>query len=126
MSRSVIVWALILLVAGSIAVALCVVTSPVVSADAPRDFFDSPYLLPAFLALAVLAALAGWFVPQVGVLWGLLAAGPFYVYFAPAVVKELREGGQGLWPVGLLFLVGLTLIPLLAALTTSLVVRARG
>jgi hypothetical protein len=126
MSRSVIVWALILVIAGTVAVALCVITAPVVSADAPRDFFDSPYLLPAFLALAVLAGLAGWFVPQVGVLWGLLAAAPFYVSFAPAVIKELREGGQGLWPVGLLFLVGLTLIPLLAALTTSLVARARG
>lgn len=126
MSRSVIVWAVILLVAGSLAVALCVVTAPVASPDAPRDFFDSPYLLPAFLVLAVVAGLAGWFVPQVGVLWGLPAAAPFYVSFAPAVIKELREGGQGLWPVGLLFLVGLTLIPLVAALTTSLVVRARG
>ncbi|MFD1539546.1 hypothetical protein [Nonomuraea guangzhouensis] len=126
MSRSVIAWALILVIAGSVAVALCIATAPVASADAPRDFFDSPFLLPAFLVLAVLAGLAGWFVPQVGVLWGLVAAAPFYVSFAPAVIKELREGGQGLWPVGLLFLVGLTLIPVAAALTTSLVVRARG
>jgi len=125
MSRSVIVWALILVITGSAAVALCVATSPVASADAPRDFFDSPYLLPAFLVLAVLAGLSGWFVPQVGVLWGLVGAAPFYVFFAPAVIKELREGGQGLWPVGLLYLVGLTLIPLVAALTTSLVARNR-
>ncbi|WP_433509404.1 hypothetical protein ACQP2T_36285 [Nonomuraea sp. CA-143628] len=126
MTRSVLVWALVLVVVGAVAVALCVATSPVASAEAPREFFDSPFLLPAFLVLAVLAGLAGWFAPQVGFLWGLLAAAPFYVYFASGVVRELREGGQGLWPVGLLYLVGLTLIPLIAALATSLVARARG
>ncbi|MEV6156401.1 hypothetical protein AB0L53_39255 [Nonomuraea sp. NPDC052129] len=126
MTRSVLVWALVLVVVGAVAVALCVATSPVASAEAPREFFDSPFLLPAFLVLAVLAGLAGWFAPQVGLLWGPLAAAPFYVYFASGVVRELRGGGQGLWPVGLLYLVGLTLIPLIAALATSLVARARG
>ncbi|GLX00528.1 hypothetical protein [Microtetraspora sp. NBRC 16547] len=125
MPRSVLVWALALIIAGSIAVAICVASAPPVAADAPRDFMDSPYLLLSFVGLAILAGLAGWFVPQTGFLWGLIAAAPFYVYFAVGVIEELREGGQGLWPVGLLFLVGLTLIPVVSALTTSLVARAR-
>ena len=117
--------ALALVVAGSIAVAVCVVTATVIAPDAPRDFFDSPYLLPSFLGLAVLAGLAGWFAPQVGVVWGLIAAAPFFVYFVVNVVKGFGEDDQGLWPVGLLFLVGLTLIPCAAALTTSLIARGR-
>ncbi|MCT9934435.1 hypothetical protein N5079_29945 [Planotetraspora sp. A-T 1434] len=115
------VWTIALIVAGSIAVAICLITSPPVAPDAPRDFFDSPYLFPAFVCLGILAGLAGWLVPRAGFLWGLLAAAPFYVVFAVGVIREVGEDGQGLWPVGLMFLVGLTVIPVLAALVTSLI-----
>ncbi|MEZ0071296.1 hypothetical protein [Planotetraspora sp. GP83] len=115
------VWTIALIVAGSVAVAICLITSPLASSDAPRDFFDSPYLLPAFLCLGILAGLAGWLVPRAGFLWGLLAAAPFYVVFAAGVIREAGGDGQGLWPVGLMFLVGLTVIPVVAALATSLI-----
>lgn len=126
MLRSDLMWAVALLLAGSAAVALCVTTAPVVSADAPRDFFDSPFLLPSFAVLALLSGLAGWFAPRLGFVWGLAAAAPFFAYFAAGVVRDLRGGGgQGLWPVGLIFLVGLTLVPVAAAVTTRIVVRNR-
>lgn len=125
MPRSAPVWALVLVVAGSAAVAVCVATAPRVAADAPRDFFDSPYLLLSFAGLAVVAGAAGWFTPRMGALWGLIAAAPFFVYFAVDVVGRSGDGDQGLWPVGVLFLVGLTLIPAAAALTTSLIARSR-
>jgi hypothetical protein len=125
MPRSALVWALALVIAGSVAVAICVLTAPTVAPDAPRDFFDSPYLLLSFAGLAVLAGLAGWSVPQMGILWGLIAAAPFFVYFAIAIVRDLGEEDQGLWPVGVVFLVALTLIPAAAALTASLIAKAR-
>jgi hypothetical protein len=123
--RSALVWALALIIVGSVAVAICVLTATAAAPDAPRDFFDSPYLLLSFAGLAVLAGLAGWFVPQVGILWGLIAAAPFFVYFATTIVRNLGDDDQGLWPVGVVFLVGLTLIPAAAALTTSLISKAR-
>jgi hypothetical protein len=125
MPRSALVWALALIVAGSIAVVVCVVTAPPVATDAPRDLFDSPYLLLSFVGLAILSGLAGWFAPRTGWLWGLLTAAPFFIYLAVSVVRDLAESDQGLWPVSLVFLVLLTLIPLAAALTTSLIARAR-
>ncbi|GII33572.1 hypothetical protein [Planotetraspora mira] len=125
MPRSALVWALGLVIAGSVAVAVCVLTAPKIAPDAPRDFFDSPYLLLAFAGLGVLAGLAGWFVPRTGILWGLLAVAPFFVYFAITIIRDLGEDDQGLWPVGVVFLVALTLIPAAAALTTSLIHKAR-
>ncbi|GGT27423.1 hypothetical protein ACFFV7_32155 [Nonomuraea spiralis] len=123
MPRSALLWAVILIAAGVAAVAVCVLTAPAVAPGAPRDILDSPALLPAFAALAVLAGLAAWAAPHP--LWGAVAAAPFFVYFAAGVAGELREGGQGMWPVGLMFLIGLTLLPLAASLVTSLVARSR-
>jgi hypothetical protein len=115
-----ILWIVLLVIAGSVAVGVCLMTSPVVSSGAPRDFFDSPFLFPAFLLLSVLAGVAAWFAPQGGVWWGLLAAAPFYVVFFIGVVRD--GGGQGLWPVGLLFLIFYTAIPVIAALAVSIAV----
>ncbi|WP_327584460.1 hypothetical protein OHA25_53195 [Nonomuraea sp. NBC_00507] len=112
------VWILVLAIAGAAAAGVCHLTSPVVSPGAPRDFFDSPFLLLAFLGLAVVSGMAAWFVPQGGLWWGLLAASPFYVLFLIGVVRE-GGGGQGLWPVGLLFLIFYTAIPVIAALAVS-------
>ncbi|MFI6183363.1 hypothetical protein ACIA8R_48090 [Nonomuraea sp. NPDC051191] len=123
MPRSALLWAVILIAGGVAAVAVCVLTARAVAPDAPKDVLDSPALLPAFAALAVLAGLAAWAVPHP--LWGAVAAAPFFVHFAAGVVGELRSGGQGLWPVGLLFLAGLTLLPLAASLVTSLIARSR-
>lgn len=113
-------WLLILVTMGTAAAAFCMLTAPVISATASRDFFDSPYLLPAFLVLTVLSGLAGWFAPTWGFRWGLVATVPFYVLLVVNIIREeTGGGGQGLWPVGLLFLVFLTILPVGAALATS-------
>ncbi|TMR11343.1 hypothetical protein ETD86_36015 [Nonomuraea turkmeniaca] len=113
-----IVWIPVVVIAGVAAAGVCHLTSPVVSPGAPRDFFDSPLLLPAFLGLSALSGAAAWFVPQGGLWWGLLAASPFYVLLFVNVVRE-GGGGQGLWPVGLLFLIFYTVMPVIAALAAS-------
>lgn len=119
---SAILWTVVLLLACSGAVTLCLLTSPVAMPDGRRDFFDSPYLFASFVVLAAVSALAAWLVPREGLWWGVLAASPFYVVFLVDILAGHKGGeGQGLWPVGLIFLLGLTLIPAVAAFVTSLI-----
>jgi hypothetical protein len=113
-------WALILIAAGSAAVVLCRVTAP---ACAARDLFDSPLLWPAYLALVALSGVAGWFRPRGWPLWGLLVMLPFFVMLVGSVV--VRGDGQGLWLVGLVFLVLMTVVPVASALVTSRVAGRR-
>ncbi|MFI6599406.1 hypothetical protein ACIBHX_24405 [Nonomuraea sp. NPDC050536] len=109
--------------AGTGLLLLCLVTGADVAPDAAREVFDSPILIPSFLLLAVLAGLAGWQAPRMGFLYGPLAAAPFLVHFVVGVIRN--RGDQGLWPIGLIYLIGLTVLPVAAALTTSLIARTR-
>jgi hypothetical protein len=113
-------WAVLLVAAGVAAVKLTIGTAP---AWARGDFFDSPLLGPAFLGLSVLAAAAGWFVPRIGVWWGVLAASPFFVTLW--VQGRSDEAGASFWPVGMVFLVFWTVLPCAAAGTASLIRRRR-
>jgi hypothetical protein len=88
---------------GQLAVALALVagggaTAALVMLGAPHhepDPMDSPFLLPAFLALVPLAAAAGWLFPEGGRWWGLIAAGPpHYVLFAGFVVWGRRPRSE--------------------------------
>jgi hypothetical protein len=102
---------LVLLAAGAAGVAASLATSPQVSATASPDLMDSPYLLPVFLLLALITALVEWWAGRKGFWWGLVAPAPFLVWFAVVVVRDEMDGGsQGLWPVGLLFLLVLALV----------------
>lgn len=116
-------WAVGMVVAGAGLLLLCLATGSDVAPDAAREVFDSPFLIPSFLFLAGLAGLAGWQAPRLGLLYGLLAAAPFLVHFAAGVIRN--RGDQGLWPIGLMYLIGLTVLPVAAALTTSLIARTR-
>jgi hypothetical protein len=111
-------WAVLLVGAGAAAVKLTVETAPPLTRG---DFFDSPYLAPAFFGLSLPAAAAGWFVPRVGLWWGPVAASPFFV----TLLVQVPSDDQGLWPVGMAFLVVLTSLPCAAAGAASLLRRRR-
>ncbi|MFC4535469.1 hypothetical protein [Sphaerisporangium dianthi] len=104
-----VVWVLVLLLAGSAGVALSLATAPVASEATSRDQMDSPYLIPVFLVLALLTALVEWLAGRRGFWWGLVAPLPFLVWFVMGVVRG-AGGEQGLWPVGLIFLLVLALV----------------
>ncbi|NUR86968.1 MAG: hypothetical protein HOY71_23040 [Nonomuraea sp.] len=123
MSLSAVFWAVAAVVAGTGLLLLCLATGGDVAPDAAREVFDSPLLIPSFLLLAALAGVAGWQSPRVGFVYGLLAAAPFLVHFATGVIRN--RGDQGLWPIGLIYLVGLSVLPFAAALITSLIARSR-
>jgi hypothetical protein len=117
---SAIVWSFVLFTAGALSVAENIATAP--PADAPglifggRDFFDSPHWPPSFLVLSGLSAAAAWMVPANGFVWGLVACAPYFVVFTLGVAESHVVGNnQGLWPVGLLFLLMMTALPCLAA-----------
>jgi hypothetical protein len=109
-------WAALLFGAGAAAVKLTIETAPPLTRG---DFFDSPYLVPAFFGLSLPAAAAGWFAPRVGLWWGLVAASPFFV----TLLVQVPSDDQGLWPVGMAFLVVLTSLPSAAAGAASLLRR---
>jgi hypothetical protein len=111
-------WAVLLVGAGAAAVKLTVETAPPLTRG---DFFDSPYLAPAFLGLSLPAAAAGWFVPRVGPWWGPVTASPFFV----TLLARARSDDSGLWPVGMVFLAVLTSLPCAAAGAASLLRRRR-
>ncbi|MDF5756471.1 hypothetical protein [Spongiactinospora sp. TRM90649] len=99
------------LAAGAAAVATCVATAPQVSADAPRDLFDSPFFFPSFVVLTVVAGLAAYFATGGGALLGVLTVLPFFILFAARVVTD----DQGLWPIGLAILLVCSAFPIGAA-----------
>ncbi|WP_214415933.1 hypothetical protein [Sphaerisporangium fuscum] len=120
------VWGLVLLAAGVAAAVLCSLTAPPLPVGLPREFVDSPYLLPAFAALTVLAGVAGWWAPGGGALWGVLVAVPFWVlFFVNAARLHPFGGAQGLWPVGLIYLAFLTAFPVVTAFLTSIIAARR-
>ncbi|GGK73206.1 hypothetical protein Sme01_07150 [Sphaerisporangium melleum] len=101
-------WALALLVAGIAGVALCLATVPVIAERPPPDLLDSSLLIPVFLGLALLTALMEKATGRKDFRWGFVAPVPFLVWFVASVVRSGDE--QGLWPIGMVFLVVLTLV----------------
>lgn len=121
MSR--VLWTCVLLVAGAVAVTLCRLTAPEASPGEPRDFFDSPVLWPAFLALVVLSGVAGWAWPRLWFLWGPLPLLPFFAAVLGSVL--LRGEGRGLWVVGLVFVLFVTVVSTVTSLVVSRVAVRR-
>lgn len=121
MSR--VLWTSALLAAGAVAVVLCRLTAPEVSPGEPRDFFDSPVLWPAFLSLVVLAGAAGWAQPRLWLLWGPLPMLPFLGAALGPVL--LRGEGRGLWVVGLVFVLFVTVVSTVTSLVVSRVAGRR-
>jgi hypothetical protein len=118
-SAAAIAWGLVLVAGGCAGAVASMLTSAGTRYGEP-DPFDSPYLVITFLALVPLTGAAGWFIPEAGRWWGIVAAGPHYVAFAVFVVWALFEGlNPSLAPVGFMFLVVLSLPPWGAGLAAA-------
>jgi len=106
-------WSCCLAVAAAGAVAASVASAP---SRTGGDMWDSALFFPSLLALAGACAAAGYRVPSMWPLFGLTAIAPFFanqIYFG---VRAWTSQGDGLWIVGLLFLVPLAAIPMAGGL----------
>jgi hypothetical protein len=113
-------WLAVLLAVSTGAIAVSRITAP---PDKGGDMWDSPFFFHALVAVGVCAAGAGYRVRNMWVLFGIAAMLPYFAYQVQGGVM----GGDGLWAVGLAFLVPLTAVPVLGAMvgaTLSAIVSA--
>ena len=66
--------------------------------------------------MGALVAAAGYRVPRLWMLFALAAMVPYYAYQIGGGVHTMATGGDGLWVVGLIFLVPLTGVPVVGGL----------
>jgi hypothetical protein len=98
-----------------------VLTAPEASGHDP---FDSPVLLPAIGALAVLCGLAGWFAPRGGPWWGVVVAA---VYLVGVSLQFAFSSGDdaSFAALGIAVLLVLLVVPWLAGLIVGSVAKRR-
>ena len=73
--------------------------------------WDSPLFFLTLLGMAALAVAASYRLPRLWALFGLAVMVPHYAYQIGGGVHAIARTGDGLWIVGLIFLIPLTAIP---------------
>ena len=108
-------WFAVLLAAGAGAIAISRVTAP---PDTGGDMWDSPFFFHALVAVGVCAGGASY---RVRNMWALFVIAAMLPYFAYQIGTGLTIGGDGLWMVGLIFLVPLSAVPVIGAIVGAMI-----